>query len=64
MTINELLKTIACPACKGDLHSGNEGKHLICALCGLMFPVKEGIPVLLVDEAVKNGDRGPGTGDQ
>ena len=64
MTIIELLKIIACPVCKGDLHSDNDVTHLLCSTCGLSFQIKEGIPVLMIDEAVKIGDQGPGTGNQ
>lgn len=51
----ELLAIIVCPACKGDLTltpSGTDGAdELVCGGCGLAYPVRDGIPVLLVDEA-------------
>lgn len=45
----DLLAIIVCPACHGDLSV--EGEELVCGGCGLAYPVREDIPVLLVDEA-------------
>jgi uncharacterized protein len=47
----ELMAILACPACKGALLDGEEA--LLCTACRLKFPVREGIPVLLVEEAEK-----------
>ncbi len=47
----ELLKILACPACQGDLLEQDE--KLVCQSCARRYPIKEGIPVLLVDEAEK-----------
>ncbi|MFG3260570.1 Trm112 family protein [Streptomyces sp. NPDC048172] len=46
-----LLEILACPACHAPLRE--EGEELICTgdACGLVYPVRDGIPVLLVDEA-------------
>jgi uncharacterized protein len=47
-----LLEILACPACHSPLRE--EGEELICTggtECGLVYPVRDGIPVLLVDEA-------------
>jgi uncharacterized protein len=44
-----LLDILACPACKGDVKLA-EGK-IVCTKCGRKYPVKDGIPVMLVDEA-------------
>lgn len=53
----ELLAIIVCPACKGDLVvtpvGAGDGVELVCQGCGLAYPVRDGIPVLLVDEARK-----------
>jgi uncharacterized protein len=54
MTIRkELLDILACPICKGKvaLSDGEEG--LICKRCGLMYPIQDNIPVMLIDKAVK-----------
>lgn len=45
----ELLDIIACPACRSRL--APESDELTCQGCGLVYPVRDGIPVLLVDEA-------------
>jgi uncharacterized protein YbaR (Trm112 family) len=46
-----LLEIVVCPACHGDVRpvSGDEG--LECTRCGRIYPVRDGIPVMLVDEA-------------
>lgn len=50
----EFLKILACPACKKGLESVERGgeESLDCAACGKSYPVRDGIPVLLVEEAV------------
>ena len=45
----ELLTLIVCPACRSDLDA--RGDDLVCQGCGLAYPVRDDIPVLLVDEA-------------
>jgi uncharacterized protein YbaR (Trm112 family) len=49
----ELLEILACPKCKGDIRLNDKGDGLICATCRLMYPIKDDIPVMLIDEAVK-----------
>jgi len=47
----ELLDILACPKCKGDVHL-QEGKGgIVCEACRLVYPVRDGIPVMLIDEA-------------
>ncbi|MFE0632737.1 Trm112 family protein [Streptomyces sp. NPDC058864] len=48
-----LLEILACPACHAPLREDVEATELICtsADCGLAYPVRDDIPVLLVDEA-------------
>lgn len=54
MAINkELLEILACPKCKGDLLYKEDGSGLVCDKCKLMYPVKDNIPVMLIDEAVE-----------
>lgn len=48
----ELLEIIVCPACHGRLTAGEA--TLTCQACGLVYPIRDGIPVLLVDEATKS----------
>lgn len=47
----ELLDILACPACKGDIVYDQENEKLICQKCGRRYPIREGIPVMLIDEA-------------
>lgn len=46
-----LLEIIACPGCRSDLTA--EGEELVCTGCGNAYPVRDDIPVLLLDEARK-----------
>ena len=50
---NQILRVLACPACRGALSEA--GDHLLCPACSLRFPVRDGIPVLLLSEAEKLG---------
>ena len=46
----ELLKILACPVDKQPIT--REGNYLVCAECKRHYPIREGIPVMLVDEAL------------
>jgi uncharacterized protein len=46
----ELLKILCCPLGKADLKL--ENNFLVCIQCGLKFPIREDIPILLLEEAV------------
>lgn len=52
----ELLDILACPACKQDLTliQYREEEHgLRCAQCKCVYPIRDGIPIMLIDEAIK-----------
>ncbi|MBN1433154.1 Trm112 family protein [Candidatus Fermentibacterales bacterium] len=51
--LNEKLREIlACPKCKGDLEYRTEPEEvLICNACRLVYEVRDGIPIMLIDEA-------------
>ena len=49
----ELLDILACPKCKGDVRLTEAGDGLICEACKLKYPVRDDIPVMLIDEAEK-----------
>ena len=53
MIDTELLEILACPKCKAPVKL--EGEKLVCqnAPCGLKYPIRDGIPVMLIDEAEK-----------
>ncbi len=48
---SELLEMLACPACRGEIRPLEEETGLECSQCGRVYPVRDGIPVMLVDEA-------------
>lgn len=50
---NELLAILACPKCKGNIQLTEKGDGLVCQACKLLYPIKDDIPVMLVDEAIK-----------
>ena len=52
----ELLALLACPACKGELEPDSAGSGLVCPACRLRFPIRSGIPVMLLDEAEELGE--------
>jgi hypothetical protein len=47
----ELLDILCCPKCKGDIRLNSAGDGLICDTCKLLYPIKDDIPVMLIDEA-------------
>jgi uncharacterized protein len=49
----QLLDLIVCPACHASLRVDDAAEELVCTGCGLAYPVRDDIPVLLVDEARK-----------
>ena len=52
----ELLDILVCPQCKGELRADDDGVSLVCPDCRLRFPVRDDIPVMLIDEAEKVAD--------
>lgn len=53
MIARELLDILACPACdnRPPVHLSDDERFLVCDQCGRHYPIREGIPVMLVDEA-------------
>jgi uncharacterized protein YbaR (Trm112 family) len=49
MIDKELLDILACPACKADVRLEND--KIVCVKCGRRYPIKDDIPVMLIDEA-------------
>ncbi|HUZ76980.1 MAG TPA: Trm112 family protein [Chloroflexota bacterium] len=45
----KLLEILACPLCKTPVHL--EADRLVCDTCHRRYPIREGIPVMLIDEA-------------
>ncbi len=48
----ELLAVLACPRCKGELAYREHESALLCPRCRLRYEIRDGIPILLLDEAV------------
>jgi uncharacterized protein YbaR (Trm112 family) len=48
---SELLDLLACPKCKGAVLFDRESASIVCDVCKLRFPVRDDIPVMLIDEA-------------
>lgn len=48
---NKLIALLACPVCKGELKLDREKNELICYQDAMAFPVRDGIPVMLAEEA-------------
>ena len=48
---DELLKILVCPLCKGDLEYDAKNQELLCYKSKLAYQIKDGIPIMLVDEA-------------
>lgn len=51
MIDRELLTILVCPQCKGELVLDREAAELICKKDRLAFAIRDGVPVMLVDEA-------------
>ncbi len=46
-----LLEILVCPDCKGSLTVDQDHDELVCSSCELIYPVRDNIPIMLVDEA-------------
>ncbi|MDQ6974990.1 MAG: Trm112 family protein [Mariprofundaceae bacterium] len=49
----KLMEILTCPKCKGKVELHAEQSALHCAACALGYPIRDGIPVMLIDEAIK-----------
>jgi uncharacterized protein YbaR (Trm112 family) len=52
----ELVQILACPACadRPPVRLSADGEFLVCSQCGRRYPIREDIPVMLVDEALSS----------
>jgi uncharacterized protein len=48
----QLLDILVCPKCKGPLEYREQESALICHSCNLSYPIRDDIPIMLIDEAV------------
>ena len=51
MVPQDLLEILVCPVCKKSLVQKENGESLKCGECKRVYPVRDDIPILLVDEA-------------
>ncbi len=58
MIDKELLDILACPLCKADVKL--EADKIVCVKCGRRYPIKDDIPIMLIDEAElpEGGEKG------
>jgi uncharacterized protein YbaR (Trm112 family) len=49
----QLLEILICPNDRGELDYSEEQQTLTCRACGYRYPIRDGIPVMLIDEAEK-----------
>ena len=47
----QLLQILVCPKCKGELDYRPDDQVLVCPACRLRYPVRDDIPIMLIDEA-------------
>jgi uncharacterized protein YbaR (Trm112 family) len=47
----ELLDILVCPSCRGEVEYREQEEVIVCTQCGLRYPVRDDIPVMLVEEA-------------
>ena len=48
----QLLEVLVCPKCRGALEYREAQSELVCHACRLRYPVRDGIPIMLIDEAL------------
>lgn len=53
---NNLLEILVCPICKAKLEYQKSQEELVCHKCKLAYPIDDGIPVMLIDQARKLND--------
>lgn len=51
MLDERLLEILVCPKCKGDLEHRTAPETLVCPACALEYEVRDGIPIMLIEEA-------------
>lgn len=56
MIDEKLLEILACPACKEPVRLEND--RLVCTGCGKRYPIRDGIPIMLLEEAEEPTDAG------
>ena len=55
----DLLDILACPACKAKVELQQDGTALKCVQCRRVYPIRDDIPVMLIEEATVEGEEAP-----
>jgi uncharacterized protein YbaR (Trm112 family) len=53
----ELMEILVCPACKGKVELNGEGTALKCVECLRIYPVRDDIPVMIIEESYREGEK-------
>ena len=48
----DLLDILACPKCKAEITLNEKEDGLLCSTCQLLYPIRDDIPIMLIDEAM------------
>jgi uncharacterized protein len=56
----DLLEILACPACKSKVELKPDSSGLKCRECKRVYPIRDDIPVMLVDEATIENEESAG----
>jgi len=49
----DFVNVLACPKCKGSLRYDKAKQLLVCSKCKIAFKVENGIPIMLLEKAIK-----------
>jgi uncharacterized protein YbaR (Trm112 family) len=49
----ELIEILVCPNDRGEIEVLEQEQVIVCQRCGYRYPIRDGIPVMLIDEAEK-----------
>ena len=56
----DLLEILACPACKAKVELEQDASGLKCVECKRVYPIRDDIPVMLIDEAIVENEESAG----
>jgi uncharacterized protein YbaR (Trm112 family) len=56
----ELMEILVCPACKGKVELKADGQALKCVECERIYPVRDDIPVMIIEESYREGEQPAG----
>ena len=57
MIDEELLEKLACPKCKSGVKLTQAGDGLLCEQCKLIYPIRNDIPIMMIEEAIPAEDQ-------